>query len=599
MLIVGTGGDDTLIGTVDDDVIQGLGGNDLIDGIAGNDQLEGGDGNDVYKIRDPDTIIVELSAQGTDIAYAFVSYVLTSGAHVELLTTYQISATDAIDLTGNELVNTLWGNNGSNVLRGGGGADTLIGFGGNDTYYVTEGSERLLESAGGGTDIAFTSVSYGLEAGSAIELLSTDSIAGTGAINLTGNELTQTLWGNQGANQLRSGGGGDTMNGFGGDDIYYVSGGSERIIENAGEGTDSVYASVSFALNAGAAVELLSTESIAGTGAINLTGNEYNNTIWGNQGANTLNGGAGVDAMVGFGGDDIYVVDTPSDVVIEEAGQGNDTIQTSSSYTLGAGNSIENIVVISAGGGFAFNVVLTGNEIANNITGGPTDEFIFGGGGNDILNGGTAGGRDVLDGGTGADQMTGGSGNDTYYVDNEGDSIFEASNGGLSDVVYASASYTLTAGAAIELLSTISIADTTAIDLKGNELANNVWGNSGANVLDGGAGADNLTGFGGADTFAFTTALGGGNIDIIYDYQSGVDRIGLDDAIFTGLAPGALSASAFVVGTAAADADDRIIYDSATGRLFFDADGNGAGAAVQFALLEGKPPLTWLDFTVI
>ncbi|HYJ52239.1 MAG TPA: hypothetical protein VEW04_03620, partial [Allosphingosinicella sp.] len=73
----------------------------------------------------------------------------------------------------------------------------------------------------------------------------------------------------------------------------------------------------------------------------------------------------------------------------------------------------------------------------------------------------------------------------------------------------------------------------------------------------------------------------------------------LDDAVFTGLSLGALNANAFVIGTTAQDADDRIIYNSTTGALFFDADGNGAGAAVQFATLDGHPIVTASDFTVI
>ena len=85
----------------------------------------------------------------------------------------------------------------------------------------------------------------------------------------------------------------------------------------------------------------------------------------------------------------------------------------------------------------------------------------------------------------------------------------------------------------------------------------------------------------------------------IVDFAAGTDKIALDDAVFTGLGLGALTASAFVTGTAAGDADDRIIYDSATGQLYFDADGNGAGAAILFATLQGAPALTASDFLVI
>jgi serralysin len=77
------------------------------------------------------------------------------------------------------------------------------------------------------------------------------------------------------------------------------------------------------------------------------------------------------------------------------------------------------------------------------------------------------------------------------------------------------------------------------------------------------------------------------------------DTVQLDNAVFTGLAAGALAAGAFRTGAAAADADDRIIYNSATGALLFDADGNGAGAAVQFATLSAGLAMAAGEFTVI
>jgi Ca2+-binding RTX toxin-like protein len=137
------------------------------------------------------------------------------------------------------------------------------------------------------------------------------------------------------------------------------------------------------------------------------------------------------------------------------------------------------------------------------------------------------------------------------------------------------------------------------MNLTGNELANAIFGNSGANILNGGAGADYLQGLGGADSFAFTTALGGDNVDTIGDFTTGSDRILLDHAIFDQLVPGALNSTLFHVGTEATDEDQRIIYDDATGNLYYDADGIGGTAQVLFATLNGGVPLAASDFTVI
>ena len=135
--------------------------------------------------------------------------------------------------------------------------------------------------------------------------------------------------------------------------------------------------------------------------------------------------------------------------------------------------------------------------------------------------------------------------------------------------------------------------------LVGNAGDNWLAGVSGNDVLDGGLGADQLQGGAGLDVFAFTTALGAGNVDAISGFSVADDTIQLENAVFTGLAAGALAAGAFNTGAAATQADDRIIYNSATGALLFDADGGGAGAAVQFATLAGGLALTSADFLVI
>ena len=118
-------------------------------------------------------------------------------------------------------------------------------------------------------------------------------------------------------------------------------------------------------------------------------------------------------------------------------------------------------------------------------------------------------------------------------------------------------------------------------------------------LIDGGAGNDTLTGGGGSDTFLFDTALAG-NVDTVADFDAANDTIQLDQSIFTAITTlGTLSAAAFFAGAAAHDADDRIIYNSATGNLFYDSDGTGAIAAVQFAHLNGTPAISNTNFTVV
>ena len=367
------------------------------------------------------------------------------------------------------------------------------------------------------------------------ERLATTNQSGTGAINLTGNAFAQTLVGNAGANVLDGRGGADVMQGLGGNDTYFVDNFGDSVAELADGGYDVVAAGLGWALTAGAHVELLTTGWIEGTSHIHLAGNELANQLWGNNGFNILQGGDGGDELFGFGGN---------------------------------------------------------------------DELIGGGG------------ADALFGGAGNDRLVGGLGNDTYFVDDIQDMIVEAAGEG-SDVVAAGFSYGLGGGVSVELMTTGWIGGTASIALTGNELGNEIWGNDGTNNIHGGAGnvTDSLLGFGGndvlnggagldlliggtgQDSFAFTSAIDAA--DIVADFSSADDTILLDDAVFTGLALGALNPAAFVTGTAALDANDRIIYDSTNGRLYFDADGNGAGAAIQFAVLSGNPALNASDFTVI
>jgi Ca2+-binding RTX toxin-like protein len=562
----GQGGDDHIYGFDAGDTLLGGDGNDRIFAQGGNDNLTGGLGGDLI-----------YGEGGTDTA----NFAGTLGYADTVLGWVVSSSIDGNDiLDGVEI-----------VIDGEGQRNLLVGA----TAYAS--TQVALDAAQDGDNIRLATGNYtgtytydesdlSIIAQPGAVLNATFSTAGTDGISVTGGASADNITTDDGDDTLNGGGGNDVLNGAagadamaGGDgnDIFYVDQAGDSVSELTGQGTrDVVYASASFALGAGSAVEVLSTTSSAGTTAINLTGNELSQELYGNAGANVLDGRGGIDYMFGFGGNDLYYVDVAGDVVGEAAGEGRDVVYASASYTLAAGSEIEVLSSDNYDGTSA--LALTGNGIANEIFGNA--------------------GANVLDGGGGADYLRGFGGNDLYYVDDAGDIVIEQGGEG-RDVVYASASYTLTAGQEIEVLSTTSQAGTGAIDLTGNGGINEIYGNAGANAINGGDGSDYLMGFGGADTFAFTTALGASNVDQILDFNVADDTIALDDAVFTGLTPGALAAGAFVNGTAAGDADDRILYNSATGQLYFDADGNGAGAAVLFATVSAGTVLTASDFTVI
>ena len=209
--------------------------------------------------------------------------------------------------------------------------------------------------------------------------------------------------------------------------------------------------------------------------------------------------------------------------------------------------------------------------------------------------------------------MRGDLGDDTYIVDNVADRVIEGSAAGGTDLVQSSVTFTLGSN-----LENVTLLGTNAINGTGNDLGNSITGNSAGNVLSGGGGADtinggtgsdrlyggigndSLTGDAGADRFYFNSAPGASNFDTIQDFSAVDDSIYLDRAIYSGIAfNGTLAADAFRLGTSAADADDRIIYDQATGNLYYDADGNGAGAQLLFAQLIAGAPITNADFIAI
>jgi Ca2+-binding RTX toxin-like protein len=134
--------------------------------------------------------------------------------------------------------------------------------------------------------------------------------------------------------------------------------------------------------------------------------------------------------------------------------------------------------------------------------------------------------------------------------------------------------------------------------LYGGSGAESINGGAGNDLIYGKAGADTLAGGGGSDHFVFDTAISTG-ADKIVDFNTSQNAIYLDHHVFTALTTtGALSSAAFYVGSAAHDSSDRIIYNSQSGDLIYDADGTGSAQGQVFAHLSPQLAFKSSNFVV-
>lgn len=444
----------------------------------------------------------------------------------------------------------LWGND-NTWYR-----DYINAKAGDDLIY--SGISLATISGGEGSD----TVSYEFSRGEVWVLLSGYGVGNAasgdtyGSIeNAIGSAFGDTLIGDGAANRL---------SGLGGDDLLIGGLGIDRF-------------------DGGAGIDKVSYESTTGGIFVNLlTGLGFSNAaegetysgiefVIGSQSADMLIGDGGGNWLYSGNGDDILVGGLGADALA--GGAGIDTASYEDNW--GAVSVDLNNGVGS--GSAAQGDYLTGIE---NLTGGAFGDSFFGDGGVNRLDG--AAGDDSLTGGVGADALIGGAGSDTAsYADNWGAVFVNLSTGqGFGNAAEGD-----------------SLADIE--NLIGSLFADGLIGDGGVNRLDGGAGSDLLVGGGGGDSFAFSSALGSGNVDDIADFAAGADRIELSKAVFDGLALGSLAASAFVIGAQATDAAHRIVYDSGTGALYYDADGSGAGAAIQFAVLQPNLSLASTDFAIV
>jgi Ca2+-binding RTX toxin-like protein len=555
----GLAGNDNLNGGAGDDILEGGAGNDTLNGGAGNDQMLGGLGNDTYVVDNSLDVVTEAFGGGIDTVRSPLDYTL--GIDLENL----ILTDAAVTGTGNALANMITGNAGNNQLRGlagddtldgGLGNDTLDGGAGNDVYIVDSSLDVVVEAAGGGSDSVQSSVSYTL--GAEIENL---TLSGAALSNGTGNSLANILTGN-GANNV--------LSGLAGNDS--ISGGLGNDTLNGGDGSDT--------LNGGAGNDVFVFNSALGAANVDTiadfaTGDrlQLDRAIF-----TTLSAGATLTVGEFLGGAGASTATNATQRILF------DTTTGALRYDADGNGATASVLVANLTAGAPLSAAaigLVGTPPApptSVINGTANADNLIGTAANDTING--LGGNDTINGGAGNDTMVGGPGDDSYVVDSALDVIVELAGEGTDSV---SSTVTTTLAANVENLT---LAGTAAINGTGNTLANTLTGNSANNVLSGGAGND---------VFVFNSALGAANVDTIADFATG-DRLQLDRTIFTTLSAGAtLTAGEFLSGAgvnAATNASQRVLFNTTTGALLYDADGNGATAAVLFANLTAGAPLT-------
>lgn len=349
----------TAFGNRLDNVLIGNEGDNILDGREGADLMRGGAGNDIYVVDDVGDRIDETYGTGVDEVQSSISFDLSASAvtgsveRLRLIGSTEINGRgNSLDniIDGNEAANALFGAGGNDMISGGAGNDTLdggagvdimAGGSGRDTYYVDSALDRVIEndfSAAGGTDTVYSAVSYilnNVDAGAVENLV----LTGT-ALNGTGNGIDNTITGNAYGNTLDGGAGADVMIGGAGNDVYVVDNLRDLVNEqaNAGAGTDTVYASVNFNMNATSQVLglvenlVLTGSAVRGDGNASgnvMTGNSMANQLFGWAGDDVINGGAGYDTLTGGAGRDsfLFSADVGRYDVITDFSVADDTIR--------------------------------------------------------------------------------------------------------------------------------------------------------------------------------------------------------------------------------------------------------------------------------
>lgn len=453
--------------------------------------------------------------------------------------------------TGGNISDGFYGGYFADSLNGGWGNDVLVGFAGNDKLVGGPLTGPLASGAENGDD--YDTVDYlqewtfNLMTGGPAGAITVDLRLASGQVTDTyGNQDTlrgiEWIIGTPNADTFH---GSDTtiyeaFSGNYGADVIDGGGGlNDEVRYDRESGTHGVVVD----LSAGTGVDTFGdTDTLLNIERVR--GTAYADTLTGSNADNVLMGLAGNDILAGGVGYDTIRYDYDSSTASSSGSYGRQGIRVNLQVSVDAFGIIHGI----ARDGYGSVDTLTSIE---NVRGTAYNDRIVGSNGANTLYG--LDGGDYLDGGAGVDKLYGGAGDDILLGGNSQDTLD---------------------------------------------------GGDGADSLVGGIANDRLTGGSGFDTFVFDTALSATvNVDTITDFSAVDDLVQLSSKIFSSLAVGSLATSAFGTGAVATTATQRILWDGATGNLLYDADGNGAGAAIQFAHMDAVggliPTLTAANFVVV
>ncbi|WP_018094804.1 calcium-binding protein [Sinorhizobium meliloti] len=401
----------------------------------------------------------------------------------------------------------------------------------------------------------------------------------SGDDTINGSAGDDEILGHLGNDVLNANAGNDLVTGGGGDDTYDGGAGVDVLNFQDAYGNPTAIRGIDLNATAGTVIDQFgfsetfqNFEEFRGTQfSDTMIGSSVAETFMGLGGRDTIDGGAGIDTVrydrdFQRGATKGVSIDLSTGVATDSFGS-KDTL-----------SNIENVRATD------FKDTIVGNAASNFIR--------------------AFAGNDIIDGGSGADNMRGGKGNDTYVVSSNSDIVDELGDSGSGiDTVQSVNSFSLANTAvvkgSVENLTLLGA----ATHATGNALANVLVGNASNNTLNGAAGNDTMTGGAGNDSFFFNSALSAvTNVDTITDYDAPTDTIRLENSVFTAIVgTGSLSGWQFAKNTTgqAADATDRIIYETDTGNLYYDSNGNAAGGSVHFATVGTNLAITAGDFFVV